>query len=446
MQKVQFITLLLAVGCLPTVATAQIAAVEDERDNMYIVDPVKGTTVAITWQNVGADSSRGHTWGPDGKLYVSMWTLNGISVLDTATKVWTTLVNDPVNRIMGAAVQPVFNLDHIGGPGLFCWDTNSPPSPFPSGNQVYTNYFTVDVNKKTFLLDAVVTPTHWNDWRSDLYRNPHKAGEFIQVGHAKQEVIPVKITGVPTAVTGLLPPIVTLPHHGNYDSLIHEDQKLYVWSANTSFVGFQVVDLVAKTVTLLPVTGTSATGEAAVWEDPPENPGRIAYVIDRPSGACWRVDLLTGVATTVALTPPMPATTGGRTGRSQQEAQLLSWKTGKNKTERNFHINFGPSVGVGALYVLYPSVPALGGGYSPVAIPIPGGLELWVTPDAFSFLALANSLPGTQNNTVGLLSASGEADVLFDIGIQLGIDVVWQAGLLKGGGAADLSNTIRVNL
>ncbi len=143
---------------------------------------MKGTTVAIKWQTVGADSSRGHTWGPGGKLYVGMWSLNGISVLDTATKVWTTLVADPTNRIMGAPVQPVFNLDHVGGPGLFCWDTNRPPLPFPQSNTTHTNYFTVDVNKKTFLIDAVVTPTHWSDWRSDLYRNPHKAGEFIAVG------------------------------------------------------------------------------------------------------------------------------------------------------------------------------------------------------------------------------------------------------------------------
>ncbi len=141
----------------------------------------------------------------------------------------------------------------------------------------------------------------------------------------------------------------------------------------------------------------------------------------------------------------MPRATGGRTARSQQEAQLLSWKTGRNKTERNFHINFGPSA-FRSLYVLFPSVPALVGGYSSTAIPVPGGLELWVKPDAYSILAATNSLlPGTKTLGV-MLSRSGQIDLLFDLGIQLGIDVVWQAAIIKAGKVIDLSNTIRVRL
>ncbi len=419
-------------------ARAPTAAVGEYPDvNMVI--PLAGSNTNIPL--VPAQDSRGHTFGPDGKLYASYWTTNGIGVLDLSTTPpsWTVLVQDPTNRIMGAPYQPVFNNEAVGGPGIWCIDGN--PIPTSITALPGRNTFLVDVNAKKFAIGgwfespstAQVLPM------SDAYANPHVAGEFIGVGFATSDL---NITGhtIQGGPTEYIPrKIATLKNPCYYDALIHEDAKLYCWcytSTTPTFLGFEVVDLKSGTTTTIPVTGITGTGYAAVWNEPWELKGKMAYIV--LGGTCYSVDLTQNPApaTAVTITPAL-ATGTYHTAREDQETQLSSYTDGK--TGRTFHLNFGKA-STGKAFILLPTLLGYGG---PTPI---GGSEIAVVLDVFSVLAVYNVLPGAAGKTVGILDANGEADVVFDLGVKAGFDALWIATVIDKGQLTDITNVINVKM
>ncbi len=428
--------LLACLILMPTLAQAQTALVGEYPD-VYVIDPIAGTSKRIPLSP--AQSSRGHTFGPDGKLYTSYWTTNGIGVLDLTTTTWSVLVNDTTNRIMGAPYQPVFNCEAVGGPGIWCIDGN--PIPTTITTLAGRNTFLVDVNAKTFAIDgwfesptaAQVVPM------SDSYTNPHVAGEFLGVGFATSDL---NITGhtIQGGPTKYVPrKIATLKNPCFYDALIHEDAKLYCWcytSTTPTFLGFEVVDLKAGTTTTIPVTGITGTGYAAVWNEPWEMKGKIAYIV--LNGICYSVDLTKNPApaTAIKITPAL-LTGSYHTARENQETQLYSYTDGK--TGRTFHLNLGKAY-AGKTFIL---APTLAGYAGPTTV---GGSEIAIATDWTTALAIFNVLPGAFGKTVGVLDANGEADVVFDLGVKLNLDVLWIAGVQDNNLIPDATNVVNVKM
>ncbi len=423
---------------------AQSGFVGQGNTAMLLIDPTgSGSSTTYGWTaaaGTGAGSSRGHFMGHDGKVYRSAWTLNGIVVNDweTTTPTVTNLVNDTTNYIMGAPYQPVLDFNSSGGPGIVCVDGNPAPAPAPTGHR---NWFSVDINAPSFATDGYFLNS--NVPMSDCYRNPHNSKQIVTVGFATsdQKIDTWELPGAGSLFTANT--VLTLTNTCGYDACLHEDQKLYCWtSVAAGPIGFQVVDIKAKTQSFTAVTGMThlGSGYACVWNDPYEKAGRIAYVLQDSSSATvpellYKVDLATGAATLIPLALPAG---NYNTGRSIEDGQLTSWKVKNSATARNYHVNFG-TVSVGDVYFLFPTV----AGYSSTALVV-DGQEIWLTPDFATVMAASNQLAA---QTVGVFtSTSGVVDVTVNLFSTLNIDVVWCAARLKQGKVVDVSNYIIVGM
>jgi len=179
----------------------------------------------------------------------------------------------------------------------------------------------------------------------------------------------------------------------------------------------------------------ASTYYGAAWNEPWEQPGRLAYIVYNGDDKAYKVDLAATPPTAVSVVT-LPAGSYYH-GREVEEAQLVSWKI--SNTGRNFHLNFGAANG-GNFYVLAPSV----AGYSPTAITLPpNGLELWLWPDLFTFMGVTGTLGYASQGT---LSRSGEADVKVDFGVTVGLNVLWAAVAYDAKGVQDISNLIMVDM
>lgn len=425
-----FLLPILALAVVASAVSAQTAAVNNSGTSMLIVDPLT-CKVVNACAFAPTQTTRGHTIGFDGAVYASWWTVNGLGRLDLSTCKWTTVCRDTTNAIAGAPYQPVVNNEAIGGPGFWCVDGNAPPSPCPANCR---NTFLTDLNGPC-VLDCCFPNTFTP--MSDAYAHPFMCGLFIGVGYSTSDkTISMYPLAVKPGSCYSSMRMCTLAYGCHFDALLHEDCRLYCWSNSTAFTGFEVVDLQTWKCTLCKVTGIKPTsGNAAVWNDPWELPGRLAHIVHDSDHMCYTVDLSSCPNAPVIKTGgPLPTGTYD-TGREVEESQLTSWLTGPGST-RVFHLNFGPGAG-GMNYALAPSLVCCA--RAPLKV---GKLELWFQPDIFTQLGLLGALPYTA---AGPLSRSGTAQVKWGLN-QLGVCACWIAIAYNNLGVQDISNRIAVRM
>ena len=382
-------------------------------------------------------AGRGAMFGPDGYIYHSAWSTNGIDVLDPVTGKWTTWlqVTDSTNYVMGAPYQPCPNYDNMGGFGILCVDGNPAPTSLnpPASSR---NTFLVDYSgatptiKPSYAVDGFFPNT--NIPMSDMIPNPHGAG-FLAAGFStdlKVDIYPLA-TNPPSAIT--LQNVVTLPAAPMYDATLGEDGKYYVLATGQVFI----VDVLNKTVQTVKLSGipTGAT-YGALWAADMEQPGMKGFAAFDIDDNIYSLDLLAAPMVVTKVTT-IGVAMGVNTGRSAGECDLCSWLVDK-KGKRNFHINFGPAAG-GQIAYLAPSI--TGYNRNPLVI---NNLEIHLAIDMITQFGLAGVLPYIP---VATLDGSGQADIVWNgVGSVLGIRGYWQAVALKGATLMEVSNIINVGL
>lgn len=420
---------LLAAG-----GAAQQAVVQASGYAVLVLDPVTGSTTS-TFAFPFETGSGGHTFGPDGRVYFTGYNSNSIRALDLTNGVWTRIAIDLQNEPMGDPLCPVLNAEAIGGPGLWLADGKN----LTSGSVLRKNTVLVDIASGGIEIDAE-TPTPFLP-NADAHPSPAHANEMwcVASGIARQRVT----VYTPGRDRNYIPRIVPLPYPCGFDALMHEDGRLYCWTANSTSTlaptGFMAVDD-AGAIEVIPVQGIpwAGSGAAAVWNDPWEAPGMGAYVLNDGNDTVYKLDLATRpvVAAAVMTVPPRTIARRWDTGRELQESQLTSWRENTNG-RRVLHLNFGPKR-AGARYYCVPSAAGLAS--TPI---LEQGMEIWLEPDHYTMFALEGRLgyrPG------GTLDANGEADVIFDLGRTFALDASWQAVIVENGQCVDFSNLVRCRM
>lgn len=420
-----------SLALLGGVATSQLAYVSGtSAATIYTVTTPGFAVGTIT---VGSQATRGNCVGPNGDVYVSMWTTNGIFEVDPNTGAITTICADATNATIGAPYDPVVNNEAVGGPGLWVVDGNPAPAPVPTGNR---NTVLVDINGLACTLDCYMSSTTYTplSWSG---QHPYNPGEFVTLGFTTSDM---KADSYALATTPGSPCVITtvcVATNGfQYDGFMGEDCNLYGWSSSTTFVGFNKVDVAnnACTTIALPITHTG-TGYAACWADVPEAPGFNAYVAYQ-DGNVYTVDMNTATITTMGPIVFPGGVTTVTNANNAEENQLSSWLQTPGGV-RNFHLNFGAN-DAGNAYYLAPSLTR--NCTNPLTL---SGLELWFTVDQITLFGLSGFLPYAPS---GILDANGEADVTWNLG-QLGIQTAyWVALTINGGNVLDISNVMCVNM
>jgi hypothetical protein len=427
------ITLVLA-----GLASAQFDSMITGSSNPVVLfDSSAGKVVSLIPQ-ARTQSARGAMFGPDGFIYMSAWTTNGIDVLNPAIGQWITWmqVTDPTNYVMGCPYQPCPNYDNVGGFGIFCVDGYPAPATLnPPANSV--NTFLVDYSGVTTTVKASVSVDGFfprtNFPMSDMIPNPHGAG-FLAAGFStsdlKVDIYPLA-TNPPAPIT--LTNVATLPTGPMYDATLCEDGKYYVLGSGQVFI----VDTQAKSYTSVDLAGfpTGAT-YGAIWAADWEQPGMKGHIAFDINDKIYSVDLLAAPMVVTQVTT-LGRTFSVNTGRSAGECQLCSWLI-DNNGKRNFHLNFGPAAGSMTAY-LAPSIT----GYNPNPLII-NTLEIHLAIDPISLFGLAGYLPYVP---VTVLNGSGESDIAWNgVGFPLNLRAYWQAVVFSGSTLVEVSNIINVGL
>jgi hypothetical protein len=436
-----FLALILAGMALP--AAAQTAVVYDFNGSRLLrIDPSGPTITTLPRPYFG----RGHCFSHDGGLYMGVWSPGApawLARLDLTTRAVTTVARGSSATHFGAPYVPCLDAEARDGPGVWVFDGTS--------TQTSTIHVIrkpkacrVDVTSGTITWDNIV-PTPWVPM-ADAYPDPHQADRVLAVGFwfYNNQIGLHTIYGAPTEAS---PKVVsTLDHPCAYDAFLHEDRRVYCWTNFTptpkipwfpQFVGLHAMDAKTGVKQSIPLSLPATNNDpwAAVWNEPWEKPGRIAYIACDADDTLYKVDLLASPPAAVSVTK-LPAGLYIH-GREVEEAQLASWR--KGPTGRVFHLNFGAALG-GKSYLLAPSL----AGYAGAPVLLPGsGLELWMQPDGFTAIAALGLLPYPA---WGILDGTGQRSVTFDVGVRIGLDFVWTALVVDQGKVLDVSNLILVSM
>lgn len=427
------ISLIAAIGVFAGLsvpaAESQQAIVQTMRgsNEFHTFDPTTDSAAIYLGTQTGLSGySQGLTWGPDGLVYLGGWP-DGLYRLDPSD--WTaTSLGASATGVGTSPYHLVVDNEAVGGPGLF---------GVSGSRSLGLHAFRTDLTSDSSSLDSRM-PGNGLFSRNGLFAHPETPGTFVSANNIPAGIFALDPRGV--GATCVVNTLCVLPWSQRAsNSLMHEDNAVYAWINKwlaPTFRGFIRYDVQTGSCTsvAIPVPLTTSTQETAVWPDPPERLGRLAYVAF--DAKCYQVDLSVGAVVTVYASrlPAFPIN-----ANHDETSQLSSWIAAGAAPVRTFHLNFA-KYPAATSYLLVPSRVA----YPQTGIPF-AGMELWFSPDVLTINALVGNFAGIYSVS-GPLGPGGEQDVVAQpIGFAAPVAVTWIAVAMDAQNQpVDVSNAIRV--